>query len=77
MIKYAYEIRGTDANQQTWEAYGHVETRRPGSFLLAPELAIRDAFKQVTGGKAIYGAPGVACKGPYRVLFFKIFEMKQ
>ena len=66
-IRYKYEIHGSAAHGQTWGVTGVVETQEQGDFMLTPNLAMRDAFGQLTQGKAVYGHPGVGCVGPYRV----------
>jgi hypothetical protein len=65
-LKYAWEVAGTAADGQTWKVNSS-DTVSPGDFTLVPQLALRAAFYVLTQGKAVYGKPGVACKGPYRV----------
>lgn len=61
--KYQFIIEGTGANGQTWTATGNIECEFNEVF----DLAMRDAFMQLTSGKAVYGKPGVGCNGPYDV----------
>ena len=67
MIKYKYQLNGTAAEGQTWQANGIVETEKLGDWLKTPSLALKDAYDQLTHGRAIYGKPGVGCRGPYRM----------
>jgi hypothetical protein len=68
MPKYTYEVQGTAADGQTWTTSGTVEMRREGDFALVPDIAMRLSFAQLTKGQAVYGLPGVGCKGPYVLL---------
>lgn len=74
-IKYHYVIHGSAAQGQSWSATGTVETEKAGEFMSTPSLAMKDAFYQLTRGKAIYGKPGVGCSGPYRVTRMTIEEI--
>lgn len=67
MITYVFEISGTAADGQTWTVKGETDVDRFGMFAQAIEDAQRFAFMQLTNGRAIYGKPGVGCKGPYTV----------
>jgi len=64
-VIYTFSINGLAADGQTWETQGTVETHKAGDFVHATNDALRQSFQQLTKGKAIYGKPGVACKGPY------------
>ena len=75
-MKYSYQVSGTASQGQTWEATGTAETENLGDFMLVPEMAMRDAFMQMTQGKAVYGKPGVGCSGPYRITRLVIEEEK-
>lgn len=59
-----YTVEGTGANGQTWKCEGHVPMDIPDPECLTAVL--RSSFNQLTGGKAIYGQPGVGCRGPYK-----------
>jgi hypothetical protein len=67
-IRYKYEVSGTAAGGQTWAASGEVAVEKEGAFWLVPDKAMREAFIQLTEGRAVYGQPGVGCKGPYTFL---------
>jgi hypothetical protein len=60
---YCYTIEGTDHSGNTWSTTGSVT----GEFMDCLSNAFRDSFMQLTRGKAIYGNPGVGCRGPYKV----------
>jgi hypothetical protein len=40
--------------------------------MVAMERCLSDAFLRLTKGEAVYGQPGVACRGPYRVTGFEL-----
>jgi hypothetical protein len=65
VITYTYEVSGTASGGQTWTTKGHVEREKEGEFAQVPETVMRLSFAQLTQGQAIYGLPGVGCKGPY------------
>jgi hypothetical protein len=65
--KYSYTVAGTAVENQTWTVTGEIVTRPLTSFQRAPEKALRDALWKLTRGNAVFGLPGVACKGPYRI----------
>ena len=72
MAEYHYTAKGQAAGGQTWSVCGTVTTEQEGDFPLAVDEAQRDAFMQLTNGKAVYGHPGVGCRGPYRITHFSI-----
>jgi hypothetical protein len=75
-MRYSWQVCGTASQGQTWEATGTAETEKLGDFMMVPDRAMRDAFTQLTQGKAVYGKPGVGCSGPYRVTRLLIEEEK-
>jgi len=75
MIKFAYEVSGCAADDQTWTVRGTTTANR-GDFALVPNVAMRETFAQLTNGKAIYGKPGIGCKGPYRINRLLIEEVQ-
>jgi hypothetical protein len=77
MPKYIYKIDGEAAHFQTWSASGVINTFKKGDFVLVPDLALKDAFRQLTNGKAVYGTPGVNCTGPYEVVKLQIERVKE
>jgi len=66
-MKYRYTINGTGAGGTTWRTEGQVEIDKAGLFGNVPHEAMMASFNQLTQGKAIYGNPGVGCRGPYDV----------
>jgi hypothetical protein len=66
-MKYRYEVKGSAAQDQTWETRGEVETYQAGDFPSVPGLALENSFMKLTAGEAIYGSPGIGCKGPYGI----------
>lgn len=70
-VAYRWQAWGTAADGQTWSVTG--ETRAfAGRLVDVTETALRDAFDQLTHGRAVYGFPGVGCRGPYTVTRFEI-----
>lgn len=70
---YQYAVHGTAAHDQTWSMSGTVVCEWHEVF----ELVMRESFRGLTGGKAIYGKPGVGCTGPYDIREFHIEEKMQ
>jgi hypothetical protein len=66
-ITYRYTVEGVAADDQSWSASGEVTVGREGDFQLALLEAQREAFTQLTQGRAVYGKPGVGCRGPYKI----------
>lgn len=73
-MKYAFEITGSAADGQTWFVEGDVETEKRGQFMDLPHKAMSAAFAALTGGRAVYGRPGLGCNGPYAVTRMLIKE---
>jgi len=74
MIKhYQYSIEGTDGNGQVFTLGGTV--RCVWDDLLHAVTA--DAYNELTGGRAIFGKPGVRCRGPYDFHTILIEQVKQ
>ena len=65
-MKFTYQISGHARDGQTWEDKGTVETPFP-DIMTVTESVMRESFKALTQGKAIYGNPGAGCRGPYTV----------
>jgi hypothetical protein len=65
--RYSYQVHGRGAEDQTWFTRGVLTAEAEGNFPEMPGLALRESFAQLTNGKAVFGQPGVGCKGPYRV----------
>lgn len=68
-----YTVVGTAAGDQTWTCEGTVTTTFPDCL----EDAMRAAFQQLTQGKAVFGNPGVGCRGPYKITRFEIIQSEQ
>lgn len=74
VLTYAYTIEGTGADGATWKVQGTVPNVAPGGFMDCFTKAMLSAFSQLTAGKAIYGKPGVGCRGPYKVTHLVLKE---
>jgi hypothetical protein len=66
-MRYRYEIAGSAQGGQTWVTVGEVEAYAPGDFPHMPGLALEQSFMKLTAGQAVYGSPGIGCKGPYGI----------
>lgn len=73
---YAYTVEGTGADGTTWKVEGTVANVSPGGFMDCFQKAMLASFSQLTAGKAIYGKPGVGCRGPYKVTKLMLEEQK-
>jgi hypothetical protein len=65
MVRYTWEVSGTAADGQTWTTSGSVATEREGEFFSVPGEVMRLSFIELTDGRAVYGSPGLHCRGPY------------
>lgn len=63
---YRFIIRGTAALGQTWRVDGTVHC----SFPQIIEVVLQRAFNELTQGGAVFGRPGLGCRGPYEVVEF-------
>ena len=73
-VKYAYVISGSGSGDTTWETKGEVTCEE---FHDVFETAMRRTFMQLTQGKAVYGSPGLACRGPYKIKRLVLEEIVQ
>lgn len=67
MPGYTYTVSGTAAENQTWETSGRIQTDLEGGFPNMVQEAMRESFMQLTQGKAVFGNPGIGCRGPYKI----------
>lgn len=61
-----YTVEGTAAGGQTYICEGQVN-RDIGEIPDCFVDVMRSSFNQLTSGKAVFGQPGVGCRGPYSV----------
>lgn len=73
---FNYTVEGTANGGQTWTTSGAVQITNE-AIDTTMHLILRDSFDQLTRGKAIYGLPGVGCKGPYDIYKIVIEQVKQ
>jgi hypothetical protein len=74
MIKpYHYVVEGSGNNGQTFKVEGTVATE----FHDTLHVAMMNSFEKITKGQAVFGKPGVGCKGPYDVHRIVIEQIKQ
>lgn len=62
MVKYEYEIQGGSSDGD-WTTSGTVIAGT--SLIDAIDAVMADSFNKLTQGKAVFGKPGVGCRGPY------------
>lgn len=67
-----FRISGTAADGQTWKTEGTVL----GDFPACLNRAMHAAFEQLTGGKAVFGHPGLGCRGPYKISKFELTTLE-
>jgi hypothetical protein len=70
---YHYVIHGSAADGQTFTLDGVMSCE----FEDAQYVAMQAGFEQLTQGKAVFGKPGVGCKGPYDIDSILITQVKQ
>lgn len=68
MNRYKFKIEGIDANNNTWTTTGTVT----GDFMECLTEACRQSFLCLTQGKAVFGSPGVGCRGPYKITNYEL-----
>jgi hypothetical protein len=66
MQSYRFEASGLAAEGQTWTVEGAFAHTSASISDVIP-AARRLAFDKLTEGKAVFGQPGKACKGPYDI----------
>lgn len=65
-MRYRYKMSGTTADDQSWETSGIIYSAS-SNFPALSEIALRESFMALTEGRAVFGKPGVGCRGPYRI----------
>jgi len=73
MKNYSFKIEGSAADGQSWSASGNIYCEFGNAF----NVAMAQTFDQLTNGKAIYGKPGVGCRGPYDIHRVTIEQVQQ
>lgn len=72
MKTYRYTTQGCDVDGKVWEAKGVLRCE----INAAMDAALKDTFRQLTNGNAVYGMPGVGCNGPYDIQRVVIEQVK-
>jgi hypothetical protein len=65
---YRFHLKGTAAEGVPWESSGEVFCELHQVL----NAAMVKTFQDLTNGKALYGHPGVGCKGPYEIQEIKV-----
>lgn len=74
MIKrYHFQMQGTAAQGQTWAVSGDIEAEWHDVL----DVSMKHTFGKLTQGKAVYGKPGVGCRGPYNITLFKVEQYNE
>ena len=74
MIKrYHFIIEGANSNGNTWRASGSFDCEFPEVW----DRAMEATFHQLTKGLAVYGKPGLGCRGPYDISYVEIKQERQ
>jgi hypothetical protein len=60
---WKFEVGGTAADGVAWHTSGTCEATVTELW----DRVMAHSFHALTSGKAIYGKPGLACKGPYEI----------
>ena len=72
MLKnWTYQVLGNDANGNSWATSGTVQSEFSSVFT----KVMVQTFHALSHGKAIYGKPGLACKGPYDIKSFRVEQV--
>lgn len=61
--RFSYNVQGTTAEGVSWSASGFVTCETPEVW----SQVLEHSFHDLTRGKAVFGRPGVGCKGPYEI----------
>lgn len=70
---FRYTFEGTGGDGQTWKTEGTVTCK----FLNVFDVAGAASFDQLTSGRAVFGKPGVGCRGPYDIHKVTIEQVRQ
>lgn len=70
---FRFTIDGHGAEGATFQTSGTTLCELAHAFDIAMEVT----FHQLTNGKAVYGSPGVGCRGPYAIKRVLIEEVAQ
>jgi hypothetical protein len=74
MIKHwHFTIAGAGADGSTFETSGTLHCELAETF----DNALCDTFEHLTQGRAVFGKPGVGCRGPYDIHRVTIEQVKQ
>jgi hypothetical protein len=64
MVKHwTFQVSGLTTDGMAWQTSGVIEATANEVW----ELALMHSFHALTHGKAVFGKPGVGCKGPYEI----------
>ena len=70
---YTFSVHGVGAEGASFEASGNVVCEFADTF----EAAMLETFTQLTHGRAVFGSPGVGCRGPYDIRRIVIEQVPQ
>lgn len=61
--KYHYRLDGLASGGQSWCVEGNIESEWNDVF----DTVLSHSFHELTKGRAIFGKPGLGCRGPYNM----------
>lgn len=64
---YKFEIHGKTGNGNTYTTTGEVSGNLGIEYIEMMYSVFLQSFQQLTGGKAVFGNPGIGCQGPYSI----------
>ena len=70
---YRFQIDGHGVEGATFQTNGTTLCELHHAF----DIAMEETFHQLTNGRAVYGSPGVGCRGPYAIKRVLIEETTQ
>jgi hypothetical protein len=72
MIKrYCFTMESRASGGQTWKTSGEFDCEFNDVF----DAAMRESFRQLMAGRAVYGHPGLGCSGPYDIVKLSIEQI--
>lgn len=74
---YRYFVEGQDTTGEYWQIAGYVDALPGELFGHIWEVIGAEVFLKLTGGLAVFGKPGLMCKGPYRIHEMTVKERKE
>lgn len=71
---YSYTVQGSGGDGGSFLIEGTLESPFGGELF---DAVMARSFDALTHGKAVYGSPGVGCRGPYEIDRIIIAQVRQ